>query len=734
MTEPGDTHDDPDSHAALLLSWARRVALTYALVGSAWIVLSDIAIHGYFGDRADLLLIETVKGLLFIAVTTALVYWLARGALRGAERRWAEERALGTQQLLESVLASIGEAVLLVDTSNRRIVQCNPAAERVFGYAAEELVGQSTELLHLDHAAYETFGRESRIVLDRDGVYRTRYRMRRKDGSIIETENIVTTLRDGLNGRPGVVSIIRDITEQVRSQAQLRDSERQYRLLADNTLDVIWAIGLDLRFSYVNPAIDGLLGYSPAEMAGQPLANYCAPEAMSEIREALEQLLARGPGHGGLILVTELRHRDGRHVPVEVHGSIVYGGDGTPLGVQGTTRDISERLALEARLQQSQRLEAVGQLTGGLAHDFNNLLTVIMGNSELLADGLADRPQLRPLAEITASAAQRGAELTQRLLAFARRQALEPRAVDVNQLLAEMLPLVRRTLGEGIVSELQADESLWPALVDPGQLENAVLNLCLNARDAMPGGGQLRIATRNSVLDRAAARALVDMQPGQYVVIEVSDTGCGIAPEDLDRVFEPFYTTKERSRGSGLGLAMVYGFVRQSRGHVEIESTPGRGTRVSLYLPRVDPSEAAQPEPEAAGSEAVHAPGGSETVLLVEDNDLVGQYAAEQLVTLGYRLVRAGNAPEALEVLRARDDIDLLFTDIVMPGGMSGWQLADAARQLRPGLRVLYTSGYTGELGQATEPSDGSPMLRKPYRRGELARRLREALDAATQD
>lgn len=733
MGKPGDVNSDPDSRAAQLLGWARRVALTYALVGSAWIVLSDIAIHGYFGGRADLLLIETVKGLLFIAVTTMLVYWLARGALRGAERRWARERAQSAQQLLESLLASMGEAVLLVDTSNRSIVQCNPAAERVFGYRAEELVGQSTAMIHVDQQAYETFGRESRVVLDRGDVYRTRYRMRRKDGRVIETENIVTTLRDGLNGHPGVVSIIRDITDQVRSQAQLRDSERQYRLLANNTLDVIWSIGLDLGFSYVNPAIERLLGYTPAEVIGQPLANYCPPEVMDDIRQALEQLLARGPGHGGLILATELLHRDGRRIPVEVHGTIVYGGDGTPLGVQGTTRDISERLALEARLQQAQRLESVGQLTGGLAHDFNNLLTVIIGNSELLADGLAEQPGLRVLAEMTGSAAQRGADLTQRLLTFARRQALEPRAVDVNQLLAEMLPLVRRTLGEGIVSDLQPDASLWLALVDPGQLENAVLNLCLNARDAMPGGGQLRITTSNRVLDQATARALVDIQPGQYVVIEVSDNGCGIEPEHIDRIFEPFYTTKERSRGSGLGLPMVYGFVRQSRGHVEIESTPGQGTRVSLYLPRVDTAQATAQKPAAGDEESRQTPGGSETVLLVEDNDLVEQYASEQLATLGYNVIRAGNGPEALATLRSRDDIDLLFTDIVMPGGMSGWQLAEAARQLRPGLAVLYTSGYTEELGEAAEPPDGSPMLRKPYRRAELARKLRAALDRQEQ-
>lgn len=726
MPQSVDTNGQPAAEAAPLLARARRVALVYALLGSAWIFLSGIALHGYFGERADLLLIETIKGLVFIAATTGLVYWLARGALRGAERRWSQERERAAKQLLERVLASIGEAVLLVDTSNRSIVQCNAAAERVFGYTAAELIGQSTAPLHVDQASYETFGRESGIALDRYGVYRTRYRMRRKDGSIIETENTVTTLREGLAGRAGVVSIVRDVTEHYQAEVQLRESERQYRLLADNTLDVIWSLGMDLCFTYVNPAAQDLLGYAPAEIIGTPVSSHCTSEALRQVTQALEQLLARGPGHGGLLLRTELLHRNGQLVPVEVHGTVIFAADGTPMGIQGTTRDISGQLLLEARLQQSQRLESVGQLTGGLAHDFNNLLTVIIGNCELLDDGLRDRPELRSLATMTASAAERGAELTQRLLAFARRQALAPQAVDINQLLADMEPLARRTLGERVELDLQAATDLWPALVDPGQLENAVLNLCLNARDAMPEGGQLSIQTSNFWLDRAMARTLVDARPGQYVLIAVSDTGTGIRPEHLPRVFEPFFTTKDKSRGSGLGLAMVYGFAKQSRGHVDIDSLPGRGTTVRLYLPRLEGDAIPVPAAEAADPDPV--PTGSECVLLVEDNELVSDYAREQLTTLGYRVLSAGNGPAALALLRAHDDIDLLFTDIMMPGGMSGWQLVEAARVVRPDLRVLYTSGYSGDDAPDTAPADGSPMLRKPYRRADLARRIREAL------
>ena len=380
---------------------------------------------------------------------------------------------------------------------------------------------------------------------------------------------------------------------------------------------------------------------------------------------------------------------------------------------------------LDARLQHSQRMESLGQLTGGIAHDFNNLLTVVSGNAELLLEDETAPAAQRPLLQMIEAAAQRGAALTQRLLAFARKQALDPKPLDLNRLMADLDPLLRRTLGESIQIELALADGLWPALVDPGQLENAVLNLCLNARDAMPEGGPLTLATANLHLDGAAAASQGDLLPGDYVVLTVSDAGQGIAPEHLPRVIEPFFTTKPKGRGTGLGLSMVYGFVKQSAGHLAIDSQPGQGTRVTLCLPRAG-ALAVSDAPGAAI--ATGAASGIETILLVEDDDAVRQVALTALQSFGYTVLAAANGPAALALLAQRPDIDLLFTDVVMPG-MNGRALADAARQIRPGLRVLYTSGYTEDAIVHHGRLDADALLLgKPYRRSELASAIRKAL------
>lgn len=386
-----------------------------------------------------------------------------------------------------------------------------------------------------------------------------------------------------------------------------------------------------------------------------------------------------------------------------------------------------QRIAIEelnARLRDSQRLEAVGQLTGGVAHDFNNLLTVILGNAEVLRERLGADPKLALLADMVVDAAERGAQLTQRLLAFARKQALEPQVVDVNQRVADMDALLRRTLGEHIEIEFTRGAGLWPALVDPAQLDNALLNLCLNSRDAMPHGGRLTIETANAYLDHEYVQANADVKAGQYVMLGVSDNGSGIAPQHLARVFEPFFTTKEKGKGTGLGLAMIYGFAKQSGGHASIYSEPGQGTTVKLYLPRAGH---AQTQLKLPGN-AMTAAGGKETVLLVEDDMLVRRYAHNQLEALGYTVIEASNGAQALQVLQGPQGVDLLFTDVVMPG-MSGKQLADQAHVLRPQLRVLYTSGYTeNAIVHQGRLDPGVHLLTKPYRREELARRVRDAM------
>jgi nitrogen-specific signal transduction histidine kinase/CheY-like chemotaxis protein len=388
--------------------------------------------------------------------------------------------------------------------------------------------------------------------------------------------------------------------------------------------------------------------------------------------------------------------------------------------------DVTEARKRAAASHQAQKMEALGQLTGGIAHDFNNLLTVVLGSAELLGE-TKDPERRRALAETVMRAAERGSELARRLLAFARRQPLEPKTVDFNRLVAGMHAMLAQTLGEHVEVRIVSGAELRAAQVDAGQLETAILNLAINARDAMPKGGRLMIETRNVAIEPGAGGVAGDPPPGDYVMIAVSDTGVGMTADVKARAFDPFFTTKDFGKGSGLGLSMVYGFVRQSGGYVTIYSEPGHGTTVKLYFPPA--GETTLLIDEAPGAPRAE-PRGTESVLLVEDDPMVRGHVAGMLRDLGYRVVVAENGAAALGILEGPQPVDLLFTDMVMPGGMSGRDLAEAARQLRPEVKVLFTSGYTDDhVFAASQPGDMANFLSKPYRRRELAAKLRAVLD-----
>jgi len=393
-------------------------------------------------------------------------------------------------------------------------------------------------------------------------------------------------------------------------------------------------------------------------------------------------------------------------------------------------RDITEhKQAVEARrlmqeqLHQSQKMESVGQLTGGIAHDFNNLLMVVSGNLELIEEA-ADNGSVRQFAAAARRATDRGAKLTAQLLAFSRQQRLSPKLVNANELISEFEGLIRQAVGGACEVKLRTDEPLWLCHIDPPLLETALLNLALNGRDAMPNGGVLKIETRNVILDEGAVAGCL---PGSYVKVSVTDTGCGMPPEVRDRVFEPFFTTKEVGKGTGLGLSMVYGFVRQSGGHIAIESAPGAGTTVALYLPKA--RQKLDAEVEAVQTQAI--PGGSERILVVEDNEDILEVTSAMLTTFGYRVLCARNGAEAIQMLESGQEFELLFSDVVMPNGMNGVELAREARRLRKGIKILLTSGYAGDVLERHQAVDEFPIIDKPYRLADLARRLRSILHEA---
>jgi len=513
-------------------------------------------------------------------------------------------------------------------------------------------------------------------------------------------------------------SVALDITEQKKADAALNR-------FFQTSVDMILVTDRRGKLLRVSPSVKNILGYEPEEMIGRNAIDFLNEDDLDSTRTHMR--LAR-QGRQMRNFETRYNHKDGHAVTLSWTG--VWSEDVQQHFFIG--RDMTDRHKLEDELRQSQKMEAIGRLTGGLAHDYNNLLTVILGNAELLVESLQRQPDLLPLAQATVDAADRSAVLTQRLLAFGRRQALEAQSTDLNVLVNGMTDLVHLTVGDEINVELSLSSEPWIVKVDRNQLETAVLNLVVNARDAMQSVGTLRIETSRASFDEDAASISPEIKSGNFMMLAVSDTGGGMSPETLSRVFEPFFTTKDPGKGTGLGLSMVYGFVKQSGGHISIYSEPGVGTSVKIYFPPVDQASARHVEDEVSYDEL---PTGTESVLLVEDEPLVRANTERQLVLLGYDVVSAGSGKEAIEIFERGFKPDLLLSDVIMAGGMNGRELAETLRERKRGLRVLFMSGYTSGVlakGDGGIP-EGMNFIGKPFRRSQLAKALREAIESSAE-
>jgi PAS domain S-box-containing protein len=498
--------------------------------------------------------------------------------------------------------------------------------------------------------------------------------------------------------------------------ANAQESQQEIENVLSSISDAFYVLDNDFNFTYLNDRALELIKRKRDDLMGKCVWDEFPEAKETIVYELYHRCVATGESGACELYYEPLRSWFAVRIFPHAKGLSVY------------FRDISDQVETEEKLQQAEKLKAVGQLTGGVAHDFNNLLTVILGNADILTDELRNNRNLLPLAEMTRSAAERAAELTKRLLAFARRQPLNPKTVDVNKLVSGFETLLRRTLGEQIAIELVQGAGLWKAQIDPSQLESALLNLAINSRDAMSSGGRLTIETTNAHIDDNYASQHEEVLPGQYVLIAVSDTGEGIPKDLINRVFEPFFTTKEVGKGSGLGLSMIYGFIKQSGGHVKIYSEPDEGTTVKLYLPRArDESQVANLDNPAT----VEPPHGKETILLVEDDDMVRSHVRNQLIELGYTVVDAADAAEAITLFETTPHIDLLFTDIVMPGGLNGRKLADQLRARSPELKVLFMSGYTeNAIVHHGRLDPGVFLLNKPFRKQDLARKVRQVFES----
>jgi PAS domain S-box-containing protein len=622
-------------------------------------------------------------------------------------------------ELFRRALEASEDAVIISEVGaagpvEPRIRYVNDAFIRNTGYAREAVLGRPHALLQgkaVDQELADSIA--AGTTLRRDVLNH------RADGSEFWADSATVPLADVTGTRTHWVAIERDITQRKQAEDAVALNEQRFRLVARAVTDVVWDWDLATGAIWWNEGLEAQFGYAPCDVA--PTLQWWTERIVDDDRARVLQGLRETIGGARPSWSDEyrLRKADGGLALVSDRAFVLQGTAGRAVRMIGCMVDITRQRQLEDQLRQSQRLDALGRLTGGVAHDFNNLLAVIIGNADMLAALLRDDDRLREPIGLILGAAERGADLARRLLTFARQQPLDPRPADISLVLGGVEEMVRRLIGSHIDVTFTSLAEPAHVLIDQQQLENAILNLCINARDAMPDGGRLQVTA--GVLPRDAAARPQGAPDGDCVTITVADTGHGMSREVLSRAFEPFFTTKSFGQGSGLGLSMVFGFVSQSRGHVEIGSEPDIGTQVTLYLPRTQ-AEPVVPVPvEPAAPPTVE----GAVVLLVEDDQALRDVVMAQLSWLGYRVLAAGGGRQALEMLRAHADVALLFTDVVMPGGMSGQQLAAQARVMRPELPVLFTSGFPGNA-----LADGGlmPLLAKPYRLADLAASVRRTL------
>ncbi|MGY8677938.1 PAS domain S-box protein [Bradyrhizobium sp. UFLA05-153] len=643
----------------------------------------------------------------------------ASGSARDITEARRTERALQQQLEERRRIFDASQDLIMIMDARGHVAQISPSSEAILGYRPEEMIGRSgADFIHLDHL--ERSREDMRALRRGERPKLADTRCLHKDGHEVWLSWMGTWSPE----MKRFYFVGRDMTEARLAQESLRESEQLARNIVETSLDAFVQTDENGTILAWNSQAEKLFGWRRDEALGRNNVDLIVAESEREtIRAGLQRFVSSEDGR----LVERrremmVRRRDGKEFEAELSVTALNRREGLLFNV--FYRDLTDKIAAEERVRHAEKMEAIGQLTGGVAHDFNNILTVITGTIEILAEAVEKEPQLAAITRMIDEAAGRGAELTQHLLAFARKQPLQPREIDINSLIVDTAKLLRPTLGEQIQIESVFEAESCVAIVDPNQLTTALLNLALNARDAMPNGGKLILETGTAWLDESYAN-INDIRPGHYVLIAVSDTGAGIPAKLLDRVFDPFFTSKGPGKGTGLGLSMVYGFIKQSAGHIRIYSEEGHGTTIKMYLP---PGMTATASGEGVAPAAID--GGDETILVVEDDRLVRDYVLAQLHSLGYATLQAANAVEALAIVAAGQPFDLLFTDVIMPGKMNGRQLADEILKTRPDLKVVYTSGYTeNAIIHHGRLDSGVLLLAKPYRKSDLARILRKALD-----
>jgi PAS domain S-box-containing protein len=623
--------------------------------------------------------------------------------------------------LLQGITEGTTDAIFVKDLQGRYRMM-NSSGARFLGRQAEDVIGKDDVELFNQESGRQIMERDREVV--RSGEMQTYEEAGTAGGVARIYLSNKGPFRDPNGEIVGLLGICRDITDRKRAEEEIRASQRRLQTHLENTPLAAIEWDTEFRVASWNPAAEHIFGYSRAEAMGRHGSFMVPAQFREHVDRVWRDLIAL---KGGARSTNDNITSDGRTISCEWYNTPLVDDSGRVLGVASLVQDVTERVALEERLRQSQKMEAVGRLAGGIAHDFNNLLTVILGYSQLLTDGLPAGSRLADSTAQIKSAADRAAGITRQLLAFSRKTILSPRLIDLNNVMLNLDSMLRRLIGEDIEVLAVPARDLGTVKADPGQIEQVLMNLALNARDAMPNGGKLTLETSNVELDEDYAQEHRSVVPGQYVMLAVSDTGIGMSPETKAHIFEPFYTTKELGKGTGLGLSTVYGIVKQSGGYVWVYSEPEQGTTFKIYFPRVDqPAQPASMEKRISGIQR-----GTETILLVEDDPQLNQLASSVLTHCGYRVLVAANPDEGLALCRNHpQEIHLLVTDVVMPK-MNGRQLAEEVTRIRPSVKLLYVSGYTSNaIVHYGVLDDGLWFLPKPFSLAALVSKVREVLDA----
>jgi PAS domain S-box-containing protein len=700
----------PDSKGLETLRWAQDIAKGRPIVVLSGTEDAELAIQAVREGAQDYL----VKGALTPQLLSrSLDYAIERNRVRGEISRFA--------MIVES-----SDDAIIGKTLDGTIVSWNRGAERMYGYSAPEAIGSSMSMLVPGGIAedldpiFEKLRRGERVE-----HYET-VRVR-KDGESIHVSLSIFPIFDPAGKPAGAATIARDITKNKRAEEALRRSEERFKLIEENIDEVFWIADPDIsEITYISSAYERIWGRTRKSLLENP-QSFIEGIYPDDRERVLSDLPLQREGkpfdHEYRVI-----HTDGSTRWIWDRGFPIRDDAGRLTHYAGVAQDITERTRLEGRFRQAQKMEAVGRLAGGVAHDFNNLLTIINGYSELVLDRLHPSDPIRGSIEEIRKAGGRAASLTRQLLAFSRQQVLAPQVLDLNALVAEVEKMLRRLIGEDIDLVMVPGAELGRVKADPGQIEQILVNLAVNARDAMPEGGKLVIETANVELDDAYARRHPVVNPGRYVMLAMSDTGTGMDAATQAHIFEPFFTTKEHGKGTGLGLSTVYGIVKQSGGFVWVYSEPGLGSTFKIYLPLIE--DAAESVPGSEGRELPF--GGSETILLVEDEEAVRTLASRILQERGYKVLESASPEDALQIAEQHQEpIALLLTDVVLPK-MSGRKIAEHLTHLRPNMKVLYMSGYTDDaIVRNGVLYANTAFLQKPFAPAALARKVREVLDAA---